>query len=190
MILKNMKNELTSPNNTANVSSIMNDEFKLSLLILYPEFDKVTGPYLRKDGRKHLCLNNSKLSKGNKNKTKTLSYPKALVEVRDNRRLLNNETVDHIDEDFTNDAIDNLQILSRMENAEKTFKLNEERARKIFTGVCLECNIIFTKTLNHIKHNLKQGKAGPFCSRQCAGKHNQKIQALGCVAKLVETQST
>ena len=39
-------------------------EFKAKLLKLYPSFDRVTGPYVRKDGRKHLCLNNTTLSKG------------------------------------------------------------------------------------------------------------------------------
>ena len=37
----------------------MDLEFKAKLLLLYPDFDKVTGPYPRKDGRKHVVLNNS-----------------------------------------------------------------------------------------------------------------------------------
>jgi hypothetical protein len=35
------------------------------------------------------------------------------------RDILPEETVDHIDGDFTNDDIDNLQLLSREENASK-----------------------------------------------------------------------
>lgn len=95
--------------------------------MLYPLFDKVTGPYTRSDGRKHLCLNNSKLSKGDPNKTRTLSYPKALVEVREGRLLADNETADHIDEDFTNDDLNNLQILTRIGNAIKSFNANPDR---------------------------------------------------------------
>ena len=84
----------------------MDKNFKIKLLILYPLYDKVYGPYEREDGRKHLVLNNSKLAKGDKAKLRTLSYPKALIEVHHNRILIEDETTDHKDENFTNDEID------------------------------------------------------------------------------------
>lgn len=154
----------------------MDNDFKQKLLALYPAYDRVTGPYQRKDGRKHICLNNSSKSKGDPLKTRTLSYPKALMEVKENRRLNENETVDHKDEDYTNDNLDNLQILSRTENAIKTFKSNPERAQKWFIGICPTCNNEFTKQENYVKHNRKQGKVGPFCSRSCAGKYSKEVQ--------------
>lgn len=167
----------------------MDNDFKQKLLALYPNYDRVTGPYQRKDGRKHICLNDSSKSKGDPLKTRTLSYPKALIEVKENRRLNKNETVDHKDEDYTNDNLNNLQILSREENIDKSFKLNSERARKIFKGICPTCNIEFEKELNYVSSNRKQGKAGPFCSRVCAGKYGKEIQlsrlyANGNAAKL------
>jgi hypothetical protein len=166
----------------------MNEEFKLKLLALYPEYDKVTGPYLRKDGRKHVVFNNTWLSKGNKNKLRTVSWPKVLVEVRENRRLLNNETVDHDDEDFTNDHIDNLKILTRIENIKKSFNANPERATEWFFGICSICNKEFMKQMRYIRgNNIVKGKAGPFCSKSCAGKYSRDIQ-LGRIAQLVEAK--
>lgn len=162
-------------------------DFKIKLLKLYPAYDKVTGPYTRPDGRKHLCLNNSNLSKGNPNKTRTLSYPKALIEVREGRLLTGNETADHIDEDFTNDDINNLQILSRPANILKSFNANPDRKEEYGRYICPQCLIGFLAKARQVRgNNIVKGKAGPFCSRHCAGKHNQQIQANGRLAQLVE----
>lgn len=92
---------------------------KTKLLALYPPYDSVLGPYQRKDGRFHLVLNNSKLPKGANGKTRTVSYPKALLEVRLKRRLLVAETADHKDDNFLNNSKANLQVLTRKENASK-----------------------------------------------------------------------
>lgn len=145
----------------------MDEEFKIKLLVLYPNFDKVTGPYLRKDGRKHICLNNSKLSNGNSNKTKTISYPKALVEVRDGRLLLPNETVDHDDQDFTNDRLDNLIIRDRVDH----IKLDVKRRAEV-QAQCVNCKTNFQLT----RYQLNSNKAGPFCSRRCSGLYGTEVQ--------------
>lgn len=97
----------------------------------------------------------------------TKSYPKYLMEQTLNRDLTLEETVDHIDEDFTNDKLDNLQILSREENAAKSMSF---RPRKTYSFVCPECNKEATKYLNQVKSNLKKTKRGPFCSKVCAGR--------------------
>jgi len=49
-----------------------------------------------------------------------------LVELKYNKKLTKNDTVDHIDEDKTNDSMDNLQILTRAENAKKSYKFRTE----------------------------------------------------------------
>ena len=89
------------------------------LLALYPGFTSVLGPYTRKDGRQHIVLNNSTLPKNTRGKTKTVSYPKALMECYLGRRLESDETVDHIDDNIMNNAQSNLQVLSRADNASK-----------------------------------------------------------------------
>lgn len=156
----------------------MSPDFKIKLLKLYPLFDKVTGPYLRKDGRKHITLNNSSLSKGDPNKTRTLSWPKALIEVREGRLLFDNETADHIDENFTNDELANLQILTRANNALKSFNANPNKQEEIIKCICPECNSEFLTLARQVRgNNIAKGKAGPFCGRRCAGLRNQRMPA-------------
>lgn len=121
---------------------------------------KMHGPYKRKDGRKHLVVIYDNGSRG------SISYPKWLVEEHIGRKLTDWETVDHIDGDFTNDSISNLQILSREDNARKSVVY----AKKV-TLVCKTCGAEFIRRdvveqrLRNILH-----KDGPFCSKSCVGK--------------------
>lgn len=59
----------------------------------------------------------------------TILFSRLLMEISLNRKLLFDETVDHIDGDSSNDSLDNLQVLSRSENARKG--PTEEVKRKI-----------------------------------------------------------
>ena len=84
------------------------------------------------------------------------------------RKLDRGETVDHIDEDFTNDNIENLQILTLSENAKKHARIKRPIEYVEFT--CPVCGNEAKKEARNVKHNLKRGKDGPFCGRSCAGK--------------------
>jgi len=79
---------------------------------------KIYGPYVRKDGRSHICIIHDN------GKKQTKSYPRYLIEVYLNRELLPEETIDHINNDFTDNRIENLQILSLSDNAKKQQQLN------------------------------------------------------------------
>ena len=115
---------------------------------------KVFGPYIRKDGRKHVVLQDT-----NTKKLKTVSYPKYLVELRESRYLETWETVDHKDDDFTNDDLDNLQILSRPDNASKS-----SYSVSMFSK-CDGCGVEFELTRNQRnKRGLSKKK---YCSREC-----------------------
>lgn len=114
-------------------------------------------------------------------KHKSLSYPKYLMECHLGRYLEEWETVDHIDEDFTNDDINNLRVISRLDNIARSVKRNHD-----VEMVCPECEVKFTipgNKLNDVKHNSKKGKSGPFCGKSCAGKYSQKIQ-VGKIDKI------
>lgn len=131
---------------------------------------KVYGPYIsRKDGRKRVIIRYSDLSMS------VRSYARFLYEQK-NGKLDKLLTVDHIDEDFRNDNIENLQPLTRKENIQKAWKAGTNKPKEWFTANCQICNNLFTRPKNIVDHNLKQGKAGPFCSRKCAGTYNQKVQ--------------
>lgn len=119
---------------------------------------KVYGPYFRKDGRQHVIIYENK-------KRTTISYSKYLLEQKLGRKLLPNETCDHIDGDFSNNSLENLQVLSRADNVRKHAALKPEEFG-VFT--CPICYSSFTREMRYVKHNLKQGKSGPYCSRKCA----------------------
>jgi hypothetical protein len=128
---------------------------------------KLYGPYLRKDGRKHFLI------KDGDNMT-SLSYPKWLMEQHLGRKLEPDETVDHKDNDFRNDDISNLQILTRSENTKKEMQ-RPERAKKYFEFDCPVCGTLSKKPLKDVESNRRKGREGPFCSRSCAGTYSHQI---------------
>lgn len=85
---------------------------------------KIYGPYTRKDGRKHIILRKD-------GKLQTISYPRYLLEKKLGRKLLPEETVDHIDENISNNDLSNLQVLSRAENSRKSLSINSKGLNKL-----------------------------------------------------------
>lgn len=125
---------------------------------------KIYGPYIRKDNRKHIII------VGDDGSKRTQSYPRFVMEQHLGRSLLKEETVDHIDNNFNNNSIENLQILSLSENVKKATAL---KPVQIYEFLCPCCGKSSSKPMNWVKHNWKLGKKGPYCSRKCAGKmHN------------------
>ncbi len=119
----------------------------------------IYGPYQRKDKRFHVVLYYGPGIRV------TLSYPKFLMEISLGRKLEADETVDHIDENVENNELDNLQILSRAENAYKSSK-----AGTGFVVVsCIRCKKNVTKRGSDVRANRRKGKKGPYCGRSCAG---------------------
>jgi hypothetical protein len=128
---------------------------------------KVYGPYTRKDGRQHVII----VSDGVR---KTISYPKYLLEQKLKRSLFSYETCDHIDGDYTNNSLDNLQVLTRSDNTKK-HAVVYNKAEEVCC-ICPECSVSFYAKLTLVRHNnIKQKKAGPFCSKRCAGKYGQRL---------------
>ena len=135
---------------------------------------KVYGPYIRKkDGRKHVVIYDPTATP----KRTTVSYPKYLMEQHLGRKLTDDETVDHIDEDYTNDAISNLRIIPRADNAKRS-----SPKMILVDGQCAMCGVTFTLTRAQMKLE-RQGRkcAGPFCSRQCRGRYGKSVQMGGQV---------
>lgn len=123
---------------------------------------KVYGPYTRQDGRQHVILYDGE-------KRKTISYPKWKLEQYLEREIAEPETVHHIDGDFTNNNILNLEILTRKQHA----KLHgEKREIEYIEFICPQCGNHGKQEARNVRHNRKLGKAGPFCSRSCAGKYS------------------
>jgi len=133
----------------------------------YPHnIEKVYGPYTRKsDGREVVRL---KLTNG---KFKMKSYARYLKEIELGRELdRNEETVDHKNRVHTDNDSDNLQILTRSENASKSVLRREE-----VVDNCVYCGLQFKLSVYQVRER-SRGKAGPFCSRQCVGKYGRSVQ--------------
>lgn len=162
----------------------MTNEFILNLLELYPDFTSVTGPYKRKDGREHIVLNNTNLPKNTKGKLKTISYPKAIIEVYMNRRLKDHETVDHIDKNPLNNDILNLQVLDR--NNHSALDCKRRKEIKINCGYCGKEIILTRSQISNLTY--KNRGSNVFCSRRCSGKYGAEIQNGKREKKFIDIQ--
>lgn len=136
----------------ANSSDLSSDAEKL--VGSTPTSPTIYGPYLRKDGRKHIII----IYPDGRRRTK--SYPKHLLEQKIGRELVDNETCDHDDGDFRNDDPTNLIVMSRSDNAIKASVCVVE-----FDN-CKYCGRLFK--LSAGQRNSK--KDGPFCTKHCVGK--------------------
>ena len=128
--------------------------------MVYDEY-KMYGPYLRKDGRQHVCL------VGLGGRRKTVSYPKYLVEIRLGSYLDEDDTVDHINGDFSDNRPENLRVLKRSGHAALDVK-----RRVVGDVLCPMCGTSFQPSGNQMRPDT----AGPFCSRSCAGKYGAAVQ--------------
>lgn len=119
---------------------------------------KVYGPYRRKDGRQHVIHWDGK-------NRRTQSYPRYLMEQFLGRKLETWEQVDHINNDPTDDRLENFQLLTQIENNRKSAKPAE-----VYQFMCPMCCVWTEKLARNVRWNRKQGKSGPYCSKSCAGK--------------------
>ncbi len=106
----------------------------------------------------------------------TTLYSRYLMQQHVGRELLKSETVDHVNEDKTDDRIDNFQILSLAANASKTSRKRFKITWHYFN--CPQCGKHSKKNARQVRHNRKQNKSGPFCSRSCSRRHQAGQQ--GC----------
>jgi len=125
---------------------------------LYPECERLYGPYTRKDKRKFYTLYDGI-------NRRAILVARLLLELKLGRRLIHPETVDHRDEDKTNDDPDNLRILSNSDNSRSAHT-------KIIYGICKFCKVEFL--LSHEQRSTRgRAKSGPYCSSDC---HNNSMR--------------
>lgn len=129
---------------------------------------KFYGPYSsKKDGRLRCVLVHPNGYK------QTVSYPKYLMEVYLGRYLEDNETVDHIDGNFLNNNINNLQVLDKQEHCRQDVLRNKD----VIVN-CEYCGKEFTikGSTIYYRNRRDHNNSGYFCSRECSGKYGKEIQ--------------
>lgn len=110
----------------------------------------------------------------------TISYARYLMCVKLGYILSSEFEVDHIDNDYTNDDIGNLQVLTSAQNKEKERLryIQEEQIRHNF--ICPQCNSCFSLTDREVKGRLSVNKDCLFfCSQSCNGKHQTGNRIIG-----------
>lgn len=103
---------------------------------------------------------------------RTLLHHREVMEEILGRSLSSTEHVHHKDGNKKNNEPSNLEIMSPAAHA-------REHARPVeyLTCVCAECDACFTRRASRARWNAKRSiGAGPFCSRRCAGKRNQRMR--------------
>lgn len=125
---------------------------------------KVYGPYTRKDGRQHVIVVDN-------GRRQTISYPKWIL-IQNGFVFEDDDTVDHIDGDHTNNNINNLQIISRSQNASKKYTDHPELKAEVVELICSHCDKMFIRYKRDYEYLLRKNKNKEyyFCSRSCQGK--------------------
>lgn len=130
---------------------------------------KIYGPYGKR--RKMIALVSPEYRT-------TMSYARYLMSLYVGRELTSEEEVDRVDDDCTNDVIENLQILTPEQNREKQSRLRLEKA--LVTLTCPQCNEKFTRMRRDT--NLRPGgsRNPSCCSRSCSvSYHNRRRTRRG-----------
>lgn len=143
---------------------------KTKIKLEYPYSQDWEAGYLvtNKENRKTVILYNG--INGNTQKRSSTQYARYKLAVSLGRYLTKDETVDHIDNDKTNDDISNLQILSRRDNICKSQK------KPPLIATCFVCGKSFNVRRNlTIEKRLKYEKNELCCSRECGHKKASMI---------------
>ena len=138
----------------------------MEIQLLPPFNQKWNKGYLviNPENRRNICLYNS-----NQDRT-TISYARYLMSVHLGYEVPSHLEVDHINDDKTDDRIENFQLLTPEQN-----KLKQEYnyvmfEQSLYLVECAWCEIRFFISLRDMKMKLAKGLEHMFCSRRCAGK--------------------
>lgn len=122
------------------------------------------------EGRRIIALYNSSTDR------RTMSYARYLKSVELGYEIPEGIEVDHADNDKTNDAIGNLQLLTKMENVTKDFSRRESKYKSC-TLVCCECGVSYDITAKQHAARVANKTVLDFCSMRCSGTYHYKRNA-------------
>ena len=117
----------------------------------------------------------------NKTNRTTMSFARYLMCVKLGRVLEKHETVDHIDNDKTNDWIENLQLLPLVENIRKAAKPAQMKSLN-----CAHCGVEFNIPKRNAK--FRRGYCSPLCAHQAQVKPRVTVECVYCQSPISMTQ--
>lgn len=125
--------------------------------------EKIYGPYLRKDGRKHVIRINYDVE-GKEISRRTQSYPRYLIEQHTGEEIPADIEVDHSNRDTSDNHPSNYQLLERRyhRQLDATYRDRSEVS-------CACCGKVFIPSKDQVNKRALR-KTGPFCSNSCRGK--------------------
>ena len=136
---------------------------------------KLEYPFCEKWGKGYLVTNSENrrnviLYNSHRDRT-TVSYARYLMSIHLGRFLTNDEHVDHIDNNKTNDVIENLQILSQIENSRKqsAFAFG---GKKMVQLKCPFCKSIFERKYGNTQLVPCNKYKISCCSKTCSNCFN------------------
>ena len=170
--------------------------------LMFGEVHNVHGPYVNVHGRRTVIVDNGAFRKG-------MAYSRYLWIMHHKEIPPDGYVVDHIDNDPTNDVIENLQLLTSKENDDKwreyykTIKdqiVKPGRSTNVaevrFVGSMVWFNCPYCGTESAIRrwvynqNQVRGGKAGPYCSKSCSvndrpkGWASKKVGDLNAISEL------
>lgn len=146
---------------------------KIDLEFPYSEIYQTGYIYVNNEDRRCVTL---KTSDG---KLTGTTYARYLMSVKLGRFLTDQEEVDHIDNNKTNDDPNNLQILTPEQNREKQRLHYINNVQQKFDLACPYCGKDFTLTERDMgekfyKHYTNNGSGLIFCSNSCKAKYQME----------------
>lgn len=111
----------------------------------------------------------------NNNTRTSISYARYLMCIKIGYILSSEYEVDHINNDKTDDRIENLQILTCEQNKEKENLRYLLEEQKTFGYYCAYCEIPFLLSERDKKSRLHQNVKMAFCSRSCSARYHNTI---------------
>jgi hypothetical protein len=130
---------------------------------------KVYGPYMRKDGRKHVIIRYEDDTR------RTVSYPRYLKECELGVALPANVHVHHVNKDYQDDSLSNLEVKDGI----KHIRDHQVKYPESATFTCYWCGKRFEVTRIQQRDrgcSKRRGNVGPFCSKSCIGSYGRARQ--------------
>lgn len=126
------------------------------------------------EGRRNVVLFNSQIDRS------TVSFARYLMSVKLGRFLTDQEEVDHIDDNKTNDDPNNLQILTPEQNREKQRLHYINNVQQKFELVCPNCGCNFSLTEREMNGRFIQIRKNAslgliYCSSSCSSIFNKLL---------------